>query len=112
MSTTQVSTSRRCPRCGAGARTTRPSRRRGIYEHTLSRLGWYPFRCHECRTRFFLRVEKGPTPVWRALQWTCVAGVFVMVAMVALVLALIIAAGDGDNDQARTIRITPPDSFQ
>src|SRR5262249_35709722 len=74
----EMSTMRR--RC----RTPRPSQRRGTYEHTLSQPGWYPFRCHECRTRFFVRVERDSALLWRALQCACLAGAFVVGAMVAL----------------------------
>ena len=40
----------RCPRCGKPA--ARRSRRVGAWDHLLSVLHFYPFRCHLCTARF------------------------------------------------------------
>src|SRR5262247_2247788 len=72
----------------------RRSHRRGIFEQALSRLGWYPYRCYECRSRFFLRVEDSRPPVWRVVLWAGVTGAFVMVAAAAAILVLISTPGN------------------
>jgi len=45
-----VATMLRCPRCGQQA--ARRSRRAGAWDHVLSVLHLYPFRCQLCTTRF------------------------------------------------------------
>lgn len=45
-----MSSTRPCPRCGG--RDIRRSRRRGFWEHLLSKAGFFPYSCRSCRNRF------------------------------------------------------------
>ncbi len=40
-----------CPQCGS--HDARRSRRRNVWERAISLLGYLPYRCRDCRTRFF-----------------------------------------------------------
>jgi|ERR1051326_1338597 transposase-like protein len=44
---------KRCPRCDGG--NVHRSSRRGIREHTISMFSLYPYRCHDCDQRFYVR---------------------------------------------------------
>jgi predicted RNA-binding Zn-ribbon protein involved in translation (DUF1610 family) len=49
-------TSRKCPDCGSAE--LRRSRRHGMMERViLPFLGWSPYRCDECDTRFYRRTR-------------------------------------------------------
>lgn len=45
--------SKRCPRCDG--RNVHRSSRRGIREHAISIFSLYPYRCHDCEERFYVR---------------------------------------------------------
>jgi len=45
--------SKRCPRCDG--KNVHRSSRRGIREHALSFFSLYPYRCHDCDKRFYVR---------------------------------------------------------
>ena len=44
-----------CPKCGS--KHLRRSRRTGPIERLRGYLGYYPYRCHECLSRFFLKTS-------------------------------------------------------
>ncbi len=54
-----------CPKCG-GAHARR-SGRHSTTDYLLSRLGVYPWRCLECRMRFYARL----LPLWESLHAHC-----------------------------------------
>jgi len=45
--------SKQCPRCDG--KNVHRSSRRGIREHAISIFSLYPYRCHDCDKRFYLR---------------------------------------------------------
>ena len=45
--------SKQCPRCGG--KNVHRSSRRGIREHAISVFSLYPYRCHDCDKRFYVR---------------------------------------------------------
>ena len=45
--------SKRCPRCDG--KNVHRSSRRGIREHAMSIFSLYPYRCHDCDKRFYVR---------------------------------------------------------
>jgi len=45
--------SKRCPRCDG--KNVHRSSRRGIREHAISIFSLYPYRCHDCDKRFYVR---------------------------------------------------------
>jgi proteasome lid subunit RPN8/RPN11/DNA-directed RNA polymerase subunit RPC12/RpoP len=49
-----------CPRCGS--KHIQKSRRTDPLERFRSMLGYYPYRCQECLSRFFLRQSPGGNP--------------------------------------------------
>jgi ribosomal protein L37AE/L43A len=46
-----------CPKCGS--QRLRRSRRTGPIERLRELFGFYPYRCHECLSRSFLRTSSG-----------------------------------------------------
>ena len=45
--------SKQCPRCDG--KNVHRSSRRGIREHAISIFSLYPYRCHDCDKRFYVR---------------------------------------------------------
>jgi DNA-directed RNA polymerase subunit RPC12/RpoP len=57
-----------CPKCSS--KRVHRSHRTGLIERLCGVFGFYPYRCHECRSRFFLKnsphlLEQAPTPSWK-----------------------------------------------
>ena len=90
-----------CPQCGGA--NLRRSRRRGLLERGFSLLGYLPYRCRDCQTRFF-RQEAGKSRLLPGLAGV-VLGLVLLVAALWWLAAPDPAPRPVAQDQAEIARL-------